>query len=137
MDRKRSSRSGWLSSIVSWRDYIPRKAFLLIQGPLLGISDRPSVPLVLTIPPANPSRSISHYAQEEKACLFRRPGHTWICERQGYGDSIYPTSMCYRQSTEKRMLPGHPPLVQNHFSGTQIHSRKISEKIWESGIFTL
>jgi len=99
--------------LSSRRDCVPRRASLLIARPLLGMSDHPSIPRFLSIPPANPSRGVSHPAQG-KRILIPGVGHTWICERQGREDSLFPTHECYSRPG-KKSLP-HPPCRPKSYS---------------------
>jgi hypothetical protein len=47
------------------------------------------------------------------------------------------TSMPALLTPWQKISPGHPPIVQNHISGTQIQSPENFRKIWESGLFLL
>jgi hypothetical protein len=110
--------------------------FLLIQGPLLGISEHPSIPYLLFISLIRSSRGISHHAQEEKEFLFQRPVYTWKKEQANVRVPYLPPLKATDALAENfPQLP--PPLVQNHFSGTQNHSPENFKKIWESGLFLL
>jgi hypothetical protein len=101
-------RHGWLSP-SSGRSYVPRRAFLLIQGPLLGISDHVSVPSFLPISPTNPLRDISHPAQGLRI-LSRQAHHDpQIHEAEGYWFHVLEVNALLTPWQNFPRTPPHSP----------------------------
>ena len=92
------------------------------------MSDPPSVSRFLSIPPANPSRGISHPATGKRILSWKAHHDPQIHEAGGVLVP-YIEGECATDALEK-FSPGHPPpVVQNNIPGTQIYSPENSRKI--------
>ena len=62
-----------------------------------------------------------------KGCLFQRPRHD-LDLREAGGGWFHIPPLCMLLTALAENSPGHPPVVQNHIPGTQIHSPENSRK---------